>query len=98
MEDFTQALALMPPSKRVEVLANRAYCYLKLEKLDLALADYTAVIDAGARKETSYYDRAVVRLKLNDKAGAISDMEGALRINPNFELAKNALAQLRNSQ
>ncbi len=96
--DFTQALALMPPAKSVDVLANRAYCYLKLEKLDLALADYTAVIDAGVRKETSYYDRAVVRLKLNDKAGAISDMEGALRINPNFELAKNALAQLRNNQ
>ena len=97
VEDFTAALPLMPPARKQEVLLNRAFCYLKLGKFDLSLADYSAAIEAGARKENNYYDRGVVRTKLNDKAGAIKDMEEALRINPAYELAKNGLKQLQNA-
>ena len=95
IEDFNTALPLLPPAKRVEVFSNRAYCYLKMEQYDKALADYSAVIDAGSPREKDYFDRGVVRSKLNDIPGAIKDLEAALRINPNYDLAKNGLVQLR---
>ncbi len=95
IEDFNTALPLLPPAKRVEVLSNRAFCYLKMEQYDKALADYSAIIDAGNPREKDYFDRGVVRSKLNDIPGAIKDLEAALRINPNYELAKNGLLQLR---
>jgi protein O-mannosyl-transferase len=98
IEDFNTALPLLPTAKKVEVLSNRAFCYLKMEQYDKALADYSAIIDAGNPREKDYFDRGVVRSRQNDIPGAIKDLEAALRINPNFEQAKNGLQQLRSAQ
>lgn len=93
--DFTKAMELMPPATRAGTLSKRALAYIKTQNYQAALADYTSAIEAGSKSPNDYFDRGVAKLNLNDKAGAISDIEMSLKIDPKFEQAKNALIQLK---
>ena len=57
----------------------------------LALAD--AVIKVTPNIEETYYDKGLVLKALGNSAGAHSQLELALKYNPNFEPARQALAQ-----
>ena len=45
--------------------------------------------------EESYYWRGLARAALGDRAGAIADLEEAVRLNPNFRAAWAQLANLK---
>ena len=94
IDDFTKALALMPPAKRLDIITRRGSCYIKIKDYAHALEDYNTVIASGGKKETTLYDRGVIKLNMNDKAGAKLDFEEALRANPGFDLARKALEQI----
>jgi tetratricopeptide (TPR) repeat protein len=93
--DFTTALGLMPPAKRLEIITRRGLCYVKINDYPHALEDYNTIIATGGKKETTLYDRGVIKLNMGDKTGAIQDFEEALRLNPGFEQAQKALEQVK---
>lgn len=95
IEDFNTALTLMPPAKRLDIISRRGLCYLKINDYPHALEDYNVVINSGGKKENTLHDRGVIKFNMGDKAGARQDFEEALRINPNFELSRQALQQLK---
>ncbi len=93
--DFDKALALMPVFRSNDVLTRRAFCYFQIGDFPKAIADYTAVINNNGGTASVYFDRGISKFRYNDKAGAIQDVEAALRIDPGFSQAKNALEQLK---
>jgi protein O-mannosyl-transferase len=95
IEDLDKALSLMPPAKKNDVLSRRGFCYFQLKDYPKAIADYSTVIASGGAGASVYFDRGVAKLNMNDTPAAIADFEGALQVDPNFALAKNALGQLR---
>jgi tetratricopeptide (TPR) repeat protein len=62
--------------------ANRGLVELRLGRLDAALADYNAAIDADRRRADGYYGRALVLHRQGDQRAAEADRRQALEIDP----------------
>lgn len=94
VRDFTKAMELMPPTQKSDLHSKRALAYIRLQQYQNALADYNAAIQIGPPRASDYHDRGVAKLNLNDRAGAIADVQMALKLDPNFEQAKQSLRVL----
>ena len=82
----------MPPAQKADIHSKRAFAYMKSLQYQNAMNDYTSAIQAGSLAASDYHDRGVAKFNLNDKAGAIADVQMALKIDPNFAQAKQSLA------
>jgi Flp pilus assembly protein TadD len=76
--DCNESLRLRPGDG--DTLANRGLAYLKLEKLDLALADYDTAVQANPNNSSSLYGRGMAKWLKGDKAGADADIAAAKQI------------------
>jgi len=62
--------------------ANRGLAELRLGRLDAALSDYNAAIEADRRRADGYYGRALVLHRQGDQSAAEADRRQALEIDP----------------
>ncbi|MFN8355665.1 MAG: tetratricopeptide repeat protein [Spirosomataceae bacterium] len=70
-------------------------CYINLQQLDKALAAYNEAIDKYGNKEPQHlYNRGMLRLSMNDRNGAIQDLQKVLQVSPTNVQAKQQLQNL----
>lgn len=69
---------------RSVLLYNKAQVLVSLGRLDEALADYTAVIEADPNYAEYYLDRGNIYRKLGRDKEAMADYETAIRLSPPF--------------
>ena len=87
IELFTKALVHNPNS--TDVFYNRAVAYLNLEKIDLAIFDFSKLIELDAENAFYYSCRAFAKSRSKDKKGAIADYEIAIKLDPNNPITYN---------
>jgi tetratricopeptide (TPR) repeat protein len=80
--DCNESLRLLPGDG--EALGYRGLAYLKMKRLDLALADYDAALQANPKNAFSLYGRGVAKRLNGHQAGANSDIAAAEQINPDI--------------
>ena len=90
--DFTEALKLVPNDPAVLILRGNAYDS-KGDK-QRAIADYSESIRHNPGDAAAYYNRGSVFQEIGDKDKALADYKRALEIDPEFESAKEGLAEL----
>jgi tetratricopeptide (TPR) repeat protein len=73
--DCDQSLALR--DKDAGTLNSRAFAYLRLGKLDEALADYNAALKINPRLASALYGRGLTKQKKGDSSGGQIDMASA---------------------
>ena len=76
------------------LLKEKAYTELLGGNWKGAEMDYTTMITKGYAKDTAYHNRGCAKFNMGDKAGAIADIKEALKINPNYQDAKNNLVKM----
>ena len=81
MFDCNEALKFR--SNEVDALDTRALVFLKLGKLDQAIADYDAALKLNPAFARSLYGRGVARLKKGDANGT-EDINSAVNSNANI--------------
>lgn len=64
------------------LLSNRALCYLKQEKLELALEDCNASIHLNPKYVKSYHRRAEIKVKQGEYDDAVGDYHTMKEIDP----------------
>jgi tetratricopeptide (TPR) repeat protein len=93
IKDYNMAL-IYSPENAIEILTNRSNIFLATGQLKEALADLDYLISSGNKNFLFYYNRAVIRVNLRDIAGAISDYQDALKLQPDDLQTKNQLLML----
>jgi len=63
-------------------LDSRGLAYLKMRKLDLAIADYNAALKLSPQLASALYGRGEAKRIKGDAAGADADVMAAKRIDP----------------
>jgi len=89
--EFTRAIEL--DSKNEDACAFRGGAYGALGEWEKALADFTHAV-ALNQKDANYVSRGIAYFMIDKFKEARSDLETALRLNPENEEAKMALEQL----
>ena len=75
-------------------MTYRAIVYMKKGAFDAALADLNQALTFGVQQDHAYFVRGLLYKSKGDLAQAKSDLQAALRINPDNQGAKTALAAL----
>jgi tetratricopeptide (TPR) repeat protein len=88
---FTQAYNI---SKEPSILKTRGNAYIILKKYKEALDDFNEVYRNGLANDSTFTDMAVAKYELGDQAGAVNDLQTALKINPANQAARNNLKAL----
>lgn len=70
-------------------LLQHGNSYLKAEEYDLAVADYSQVINVAPNHQDAYYWRAWCYDELGDNEKALADLNKLIEINPNHAEAYN---------
>ncbi len=92
IEDYNKALTLPSHGKDYKIRVSRAYAYLKLNKFKEAIDDYTYGIEHTDENASNYYaDRGIAKFNFQDKAGAIADLQQAVSLNPENQVAQENL-------
>ena len=92
IEDYNKSMSLPSHDKLFKIRAARAYANLKLNKFKEAVEDYTYVIENTDLNPSNYYtDRALAKYNLQDKTGAIADLQKALSLDPSNQVAQENL-------
>lgn len=92
LEDFDQAIALLPRSP--EAMINRGVALVMLKRHGEAVATLTRALQLKPiAPETAYYYRATAREGLNDIRGAFEDYNTALLIKPDWALVAADMAR-----
>lgn len=90
LDDLEQALALSPGLP--EAYANRGNVYLMKGQLRMAVADYTRAIEGKSPKLFAvYFCRGLAYEAQGRVPQAIADFKAALKLNPEFREARDAL-------
>jgi predicted negative regulator of RcsB-dependent stress response len=93
--DFTRAINIGGITADDHYYLNdRARAYFKKGQMELALADLNLAISLFAKNAYGYYLRGFIYKTQGKAAEARSDFQAALRINPDFQAAKDELAKL----
>jgi tetratricopeptide (TPR) repeat protein len=87
ISDCSESLRIRPDD--AETLNNRGLLYLKTNKLDEAIADFTAAIKLNANFASAIFGRGLAKSK-SDSVGAQGDMATATELDPDIaqELAR----------
>lgn len=93
ISDFTSAIA-GAGTDGVLSYESRALAYELLEKRDLALADYDALLEIDPRNAEAYQRRGDIHLKKGNREKAKTDFQEALKLDPKNDAAKKALVTL----
>ena len=92
--DFTEVIRLEPDNPFAYY--KRGMSYTNKKQYDLAMADFTEAIRLEPNKFGNFYmDRAYVYVLKGDKTLAVSDLEMAVKIDPQNETYSNALNDLK---
>jgi tetratricopeptide (TPR) repeat protein len=83
---FSKAIAARPEYRSY---FGRAGAYQHLEKLDLAIADYTEAVRLNPDSAMAYHERAVCLARLNQDDRALPDYDRAIELSPNYALSWN---------
>ena len=89
---LTKAAELDPNRKLT--FASRGSAFLKLNRLDEALADFNRAIDIDPNYERAYHLRGLVEEKQGDDVGALNSFTRAIEINPEYGAAYHSRATL----
>jgi hypothetical protein len=65
-------------------LDSRGFVYLRLDRPELAIADYDAALAQRPTAATSLYGRGLAHLRQRDLADGARDIEAAERIRPDI--------------
>jgi len=87
IETFSTALPQSAAKK--DIYYNRAVCYLNTGQFDLAVFDFSKLIEIESNKAFYYSCRAFAKARTNDKKGAILDYEKALELEPDNPITYN---------
>ena len=87
IELFTKALAEVDQPK--DVLYNRAVAYLNSKQIDLAIYDFSKLIEIDSTNAFYYTCRAFAKSRGKDKKGAIADYEISIKLEPNNPITHN---------
>jgi len=87
IELFTKALKTNKNS--TDALYNRGIAYLNIEKIELAIFDFTRLIELDQDNAFYYSCRAFAKARSKDKKGAITDYEIAIKLDPNNPITYN---------
>jgi len=82
LDDLDEALEAGPNSIAYN---NRAQVYTSMEQYDKAINDLNEAINLDPREGKFYFNRAVIKEKWNDLAGALEDYGQALKRSPNAD-------------
>jgi len=96
ISDYDKAIELNPAF--AVAYKNRGLSYRVRNELDRAIADYSKAIEFNSKFSEAYTFRGYahqLRGKTEDRAQALADYTKALKIDPNNELAKKNLSDLR---
>jgi tetratricopeptide (TPR) repeat protein len=93
LEDLARALDVIP-LQAPTLHFPRGNAFLQLGKYRDAETEFGRAIEAGQMVPDALTNRGVCRLRLNDPAGARSDFREALRLDPNYSLAREQLRAL----
>ncbi len=80
--DCTEAIRLQPG--KADDVGTRGFAYLKLQKLELAIADFSAALNSTPKDEFSLFGRGVAKRLQGDKKGGDTDIAAAMAINPHI--------------
>jgi tetratricopeptide (TPR) repeat protein len=75
LADCNEALRLKPDE--ANTMDSRAFVYLRLDRLDEAIADYDAVLKINPKLPASLYGRGLARLRKGDTANGDADVGAA---------------------
>jgi tetratricopeptide (TPR) repeat protein len=93
--DFTKAITINGITVDDHYYFNdRARAYLKKGNLELALADVNQAIALYANNAYGYYLRGFIYKSRGNTAQARADFQAALKVNPNYQPAKDELVKL----
>ena len=76
-------------SNKKDIFYNRAVCYLNTAQFDLAVFDFSVLIEIEPNKAFNYSCRAFAKAWTSDKKGAIADYEKALELEPDNPITYN---------
>ena len=76
-------------SNKRDIFYNRAVCYLNTTQFELAVFDFSKLIEIEPNKAFNYSCRAFAKARTNDKKGAIADYEKALELEPDNPITYN---------
>lgn len=99
IEDYNKSMSLPSHDKLYKIRGSRAYAYLKLKMFKEAVEDYTYVIENIDTNPSTYYtDRSIAKFNLQDKAGAIADLQKAVSLDPSNQVAQENLKLILGSK
>jgi len=84
LDDYTQAIRIDP--EYASAYYNRGLTFRKMNRLDDALADYSAALRIE-RKHDIYNNRGVAYEKKGEIENAIADYSSAIRLKPDYSMA-----------
>lgn len=93
-EDYLNAIKILSNifptvSNKKDIFYNRAVCYLNTAQFDLAVFDFSVLIEIEPNKAFNYSCRAFAKARTDDKKGAIADYEKALELEPDNPITYN---------
>jgi hypothetical protein len=94
IEDYTSALRANP-EKALEIINNRSNLLLETGRYIEAIRDLDYLITRDRNNFNLYFNRAISKLSLNDKAGAAEDLQRALLLNPEDLEIRNLLEKIK---
>jgi tetratricopeptide (TPR) repeat protein len=80
LADCNAALERRPADS--DTLDSRGFVYLRLGRLDRAIADYSDVLKVQPKHAGSLYGRGLARIGRGDRAGGNEDIAAARAIDP----------------
>ena len=83
----------MDPNLRIAYL-SRGSAYMKLDKMDNAIADFNKAIEIDREYARAYHLRGLAYEKTGDHHNALQDLDKAIEINPDYGAAYNSRATL----
>lgn len=97
---FDQARQIGLPPRMLWYQFDPYIAYLQIGRLEdvLTLAEVTLANEGGRNVEETYFYQGHALLAQGDVAGATAAYDRALRLNPNFSLAQQALATINGEQ
>jgi len=93
---FSFAIELDPSMGNA--LLFRGMSYLERKNYDKAIEDFTRVIDSDTKKSESFSLRGIAYKEAGDFDKAMSDFVMALELDPDDEMAKECLEEIRKAQ
>lgn len=84
LDDCNQALSKLPSAEHALVFSDRGLVYLRLGRLDRAIADATAAIGLHAKSGNPLYVRGLAELRQGLTAEGQADLAAARKIQPDI--------------